>query len=78
MLHVGHEVMYYQLSGWLLHGLLLDKYNEFFIHANRSAADDASEANATEDSDDVLLGGVTMHDLQQTLVTAPTEFLWLN
>ena len=61
--------MYYQLSGWLLHGLLLDKYDEFFIQSCRSSEGETQDATNTTDSDDVaLLGGVTLRDLQQTLV----------
>ena len=36
MLHVCHAVMYKQLSAWLLHGLLLDYYDEFFIMVKSS------------------------------------------
>ncbi|XP_028399021.1 gamma-tubulin complex component 4-like [Dendronephthya gigantea] len=41
MLHVCHAVMYKQLSGWLLHGLLLDYYNEFFIMVKSTVNGDA-------------------------------------
>ena len=38
MLHVCHAVMFKQLSAWLLHGLLLDYYDEFFVMMVKSNA----------------------------------------
>lgn len=47
LLHVCHKVMYQQSSAWMLQGLLLDHYKEFFVEAippttEASSSDDTS------------------------------------
>ncbi|XP_069138118.1 gamma-tubulin complex component 4-like [Argopecten irradians] len=66
ILHVCHAVMYKQLCSWLLHGVLIDPYLEFFIQ--HSSDEDANQnAASQEDDDDLGLMGVTGRQLQRAL-----------
>ena len=49
ILHVCHGVMYKQLGAWLLHGLLLDYYGEFFIIA-KTAVQALPDSNSDVDT----------------------------
>ena len=64
--------MYQQLSAWVLHGILIDKHNEFFIKEITSA--DKQTANWTDDSaagmsnGDLGIPGITGRQLAEILV----------
>ena len=59
-----HCVMYRQVTAWLLHGMLLDKHGEFFVH--KSAV--ASLAERQYDEDDLGIGGVTGRQMREVMV----------
>lgn len=71
ILFVCHGVMYQQLSAWVLHGILIDKHNEFFIKEITSA--DKQTANWTDDSaagmsnGDLGIPGITGRQLAEIL-----------
>ena len=71
-----HGVLYRQLAGWMLHGLLLDNYGEFFVQKVEVdlPVDDVqpdSETRSTQEheQDLGLVGGVTARQLNRALVT---------
>eukprot|EP00058_Branchiostoma_floridae_P020804 XP_002606294.1 hypothetical protein BRAFLDRAFT_67534 [Branchiostoma floridae] len=66
ILYYCHGVLYKQLSAWLLHGLLLDRYSEFFIHQGKVLAD-AARAGSQGDDDDLGIGGLSGKQLRELM-----------
>ena len=60
-----HCVMYRQVSTWLLHGILLDRHSEFFIHQTTGQV---SEERREDDDDDLGIGGVTGRQMKEVMV----------
>ena len=67
--HSCHGVMYHQLSVWLFHGLLQDKYSEFFIHKTLSSSQHMQPPVPGEGENDLGIGGVTGRQMQQMIVS---------
>ncbi|XP_061621034.1 gamma-tubulin complex component 4 isoform X3 [Phyllopteryx taeniolatus] len=63
ILAVCHGVMYKQLAAWMLHGLLLDQSEEFFVKQGPSAG--GAVAYQEEDEDDLGLGGLSGKQLRE-------------
>ena len=82
ILHQCLRVLYKQLAAWMLHGMLLDQFAEFFIHqVDEGSRSDSAEAVA---EDELGLGGVTGRQMAQILVCArghciiTLERLWVS
>ncbi|XP_022106638.1 gamma-tubulin complex component 4-like [Acanthaster planci] len=63
ILFVCHCVLYRQVTAWLLHGMLLDRHSEFFIH--KSAV--SSLVERQYDDDDLGIGGVTGRQMREVM-----------
>ena len=61
-----HCVMYRQVSTWLLHGILLDRHSEFFIH--KTTGDVSDERRREEEEEDLGIGGVTGKQMKEVMV----------
>ena len=61
-----HKVMYKQLSSWLLHGILMDPYAEFYVHKVKKLK---TLASVPHNQDDELgIGGLSGQQIQQIQV----------
>ena len=61
-----HGVLYKQLTAWMLHGMLIDRYNEFFVQRIQRRGD--SRTNSIEE-DELGLSGISTKQIQQLLVS---------
>lgn len=61
-------VFYKELAAWLLHGVLIDKYDEFFIGHAEPTLLPVAVTDSTVD-DDLEVGGVTGRQLNKILVS---------
>ena len=68
ILFVCHGVMYQQLSAWCLHGIHIDKHNEFFIKEVTSEDDDTLDIPKDGTSSDLGIPGITGRQLAEILV----------
>lgn len=68
ILFVCHGVMYQQLSAWCLHGIHIDKHNEFFIKEVTSEDDDTLDIPEDGTSSDLGIPGITGRQLAEILV----------
>ena len=64
--HVCHGVLFKQISAWMLHGMLLDKYGEFFIQ--RTEKSKPGEGPSDNDADDIGLSQLSGQFVKQMLV----------
>ncbi|XP_071845867.1 gamma-tubulin complex component 4-like isoform X1 [Apostichopus japonicus] len=64
ILFTCHRVMFDQLTTWLLNGLLLDEYGEFFLHKTNEAQADQTNV---DDEDDLGIGGITGRQMKRAL-----------
>lgn len=64
ILFACHCVMYRQVTAWLLHGMLLDRHAEFFIH---QTTEPGQLLTPSPEDDDLGMGGVTSRQLQDIM-----------
>ena len=65
-------MLFKQLSAWMLHGMLLDEYNEFFISTEPAKVDDTDSrevAQQVQSQRSVIIRGITGKELDKVRVS---------
>ena len=74
LLHLCHGVLYKQLASWMLHGMLLDTYGEFFVQ--RRQVKTSQPTTTSPEEDDLGLSGITTKHIQRIVVSLGCSFGW--
>ncbi|CAG5115406.1 unnamed protein product [Candidula unifasciata] len=72
ILFVCHGLLFKQLSAWMLHGIISDPYNEFFIQRAQHGLD-VTDRQAESDDDDLGIMGLTGRQLQKVHLGSEME-----
>ena len=65
-------MLFKQLSAWMLHGMLLDEYNEFFISTQPTKVHDTGSseiAHQVQSQRSVIIRGITGKELDKVRVS---------
>ncbi|KAK6179894.1 hypothetical protein SNE40_012146 [Patella caerulea] len=75
ILHVCHNVFYKQLCAWLLHGTLVDSYNEFIIQKIDENSQTLTVSKTEQEEDDLGIMGITGRQMQKAMTISTPKYV---